>query len=81
MATDESIGFNAEGQKLYKLDGFDHPQVLGYGFRIVRGGANGGYRLQKQYTGKPRGEMTQIVWADIPVVDEAGKLLGYEFGG
>lgn len=73
---DASIGRNIDGEKLYNLDGYDVPQVLGHGFRIVR--RKNGYTLQKLHYGKGRGEFTQSIWADIPIVDESGRLIGYE---
>ena len=76
--TDESIGYNKEGHKIYMVEGFDHPQVLDYGFRFVK--TTHGIKLQRQHTGEPRGEATQTIWTDVPVVNEIGALLGYEIG-
>jgi len=77
--TDESIGYSIhdKNRKVYDMDGYDEPQQLGYGFRLIKRGK--GVCLQKQYTGPPRGESTQTIWADIPVYNEDGSFSGYEF--
>lgn len=63
--TDESIGKNPEGRKLYMVEGFSHPQVLGYKFRIVK--RSDGYALQYPHYKCGNGEMTEQQWVDIPV--------------
>lgn len=73
---DESIGYTREGLKTYEM-GYPVPQTAPITLRLVERGPY--LCLQMRIAGKPRGEETQDIWADVPIYNSLGQISGYEF--